>query len=263
MADRGYALVTGASKGIGAEIAEQLAADGWSLILVARGKDELETRANEVTERHGGKALVLPADLAKPAAAQDLWARVSALGVRVDVLVNNAGFGALGRFQDTPLSRELEMIQVNVTALTELTKLALPRMLERKQGWILNLASTAAFVPGPLMSVYYASKAYVLSFSEALVCELQGTGVKVSVLCPGPTRTQFSATAQSTDSNLFQKGIVMDAAPVARAGLKGLFAGKAVIVPGIHNKLMIQSLRIAPRFLVRRITKSMQESAAA
>lgn len=260
MAEHGYALVTGASKGIGAALAEQLAADHWNLILVARGKEELEAQANALAAKHAIRALVLPTDLARPNAAFDLWARVSALGVRVDVLVNNAGFGLLGPFDKTPLERELDMIQVNVTALSELTKLAVPAMLERKQGWILNLASTAGFVPGPFMSVYYASKAYVLSFSEALASELSGSGVTVSALCPGPTRTQFSDTAESSKSNLFQGGGVMEAEPVARAGLRGLFAGKAVIVPGFQNKLMIQTLRIAPRALVRRITRKLQQT---
>ena len=150
---------------------------------------------------------------------------------------------------------------MNITVLTEPTKLALPAMLQRRRGWILNVGSTAGFVPGPLMSVYYASKAYVQSFSEALVSELEGTGVSVTVLCPGPTRTQFSATAHSSDSKLFKSGRAMEAGPVARAGLSGLFAGKAIVVPGLLNRLMIQSLRIAPRWLVRRITRSMQEKA--
>jgi short-subunit dehydrogenase len=261
MADREYALVTGASKGIGAELAEQLAADRWNVILVARGRAELETLATALATKHGVKALVLPADLSQPNAAADLWKRVSALAVKVDVLINNAGFGLLGPFRETPIQRELEMIQVNITALTELTKLALPPMLERRRGWILNVGSTAGFVPGPLMSVYYASKAYVLSFSEALVAELAGTGVSVTVLCPGPTRTQFSSTAHSSDSKLFEGGRVMDPGPVARAGLVGLFAGKAIVVPGFQNKLMIQALRIAPRWLVRKITRSLQLTA--
>jgi len=260
MAGKEYALVTGASKGIGAELAEQLAADHWNLVLVARGRGELETLAKALTAKHGIKALVLPADLAQPNAAADLWNRVSAQGVKVEVLINNAGFGLLGPFHETPIQRELEMIQVNITALTELTKLALPPLLERRRGWILNVGSTAGFVPGPLMSVYYASKAYVLSFSEALTAELAGTGVSVTVLCPGPTRTQFSATAHSSDSKLFQGGRAMEASPVARAGLAGLFAGKAIVVPGFQNKLMIQALRIAPRWLVRRITHSMQQT---
>jgi short-subunit dehydrogenase len=258
--ERGYALVTGASKGIGAALAEQLAADHWNLILVARGKEELETLGNALAAKHGIRTLVLPTDLSQPNAASDLWARVSALGVRVDVLVNNAGFGLLGPFDKTPLKRELAIIQVNVTALTELTKLALPAMLERKLGWILNVASTAGFVPGPFMSVYYASKAYVLSFSEGLASELGGSGVTVSALCPGPTRTQFSDTAESSKSKLFQGGGVMEAEPVARAGLRGLFRGKAVIVPGFQNRLMIQTLRIAPRALVRRITRKLQQT---
>ncbi len=261
MANREYALVTGASKGIGAELAEQLAADHWNLILVARGEGELETLAGALRAKYGIQAAVLAADLARPNASIDLWRRVSALAVKVEVLVNNAGFGLLGSFQETPITRELEMIQVNITALTELTKLALPALLERRRGWILNVASTAGFVPGPFMSVYYASKAYVLSFSEALVCELAGSGVSVTVLCPGPTRTQFATTAHSGDSKLFQGGRAMEAAPVARAGLAGLFAGKAIVVPGLQNKLMIQALRIAPRWLVRRITRSMQQAA--
>lgn len=258
-ADRGYALVTGASKGLGAEMAEQLAAAKWNLILVARSKTELDALAKAITEKHGVTARVVPADLSKAGSAVELWNDVQALGVPVEVLINNAGFGLLGAFRETDIARELEMIQVNVTTLVHLTKLALPAMLERKRGYVMNVASTAGFVPGPFMSIYYASKAFVLSWSEALHAELQGTGVLVSALCPGATKTQFADTAKSNDSKLFKGGNVMEAGPVVKAGLAGMFKGTAVVIPGVQNKLLIQGLRVAPRSLLRGISKSLQQ----
>jgi len=257
--EHGYALITGASKGLGAEMARQLAAEGWNLVLVARSKGELDALASGLVEKHGVKAIALVEDLGKPGSADRLWSQVSAANLFVEVLINNAGFGLLGAFRDTPIERELEMLQVNVATLTHLTKLALPAMLERKRGFIMNVASTAGFVPGPFMSVYYASKAYVLSLSEALHAELDGTGVVVSALCPGATRTEFAQTARSSESKLFKRGHVMEAGPVVKAGLAGMFRGAAVVVPGLQNKIMIQSLRLAPRAVTRGIAGGMQQ----
>ena len=258
-AERQTALVTGASSGIGLELARELAAGGYDLVLVARGEKKLEELAAEVRDRHGITARVIPKDLSDPKSPDELFQEIEAAGVAVDVLVNNAGFATFGPFAETDLARELEELQVNVVALTHLTKKLLPGMLSRRRGGVLNVASTAAFQPGPLMAVYYATKAYVLSFSEALAEELRGTGVTVSVLCPGPTATGFAARADMQDSGLF-KGMlaVSDARSVARAGYEGFRAGKRIVIPGLLNKVGAQSIRLTPRGLATRIIKGMQ-----
>ena len=179
--------------------------------------------------------------------------------MKVDVLVNDAGFGVYGPFSQTDGAKELEMIQVNISALTHLTKLFLPAMLERRCGRILNVASTAAFQPGPLMAVYYASKAYVLSFSEALANELAGTGVTVTALCPGPTDTEFQKQAGLEKTRLFSNPFVRDARSVARAGYEGMLSGKRIVIPGVANRLLAQSVRFAPRRFVTAIARSLQE----
>jgi short-subunit dehydrogenase len=178
----------------------------------------------------------------------------------VDVLVNNAGFGLNGRFAETDLDRELAMIQVNIAALTHLTKLFLKPMVERGRGRILNVASTAAFQPGPLMAVYYASKAYVLSFSEAIAEELGGTGVTVTALCPGPTATGFAEAAEMTNSRLFKLKKPMTSMDVAKAGYRAMQRGKRIVVTGAMNKLLAQSVRISPRALVTKVTRTLQEN---
>jgi uncharacterized protein len=257
--DRGFALVTGASKGLGVAFAEQLAVQGWNLALAARSKPELEALAARLQAAHSIRCAVLPADLSKASAPADLEGQLKAQGLAVELLINNAGFGLLGRFADADLGRLMEMIHLNVGALTELTRRLLPPMIAQKRGFVLNVASTAGFVPGPFMAVYYASKAYVLSLSEALHAELAGTGVVVSCLCPGATRTQFAETAGSSQSKLFKGANVMEAGPVVRAGLEGLFAGRALVIPGLTNKLMIQSLRLAPRAMTRTVAKRYQQ----
>jgi short-subunit dehydrogenase len=207
------------------------------VVLVARSRAGLEKVGRELSAAYGITAHVLPADLADPAAPQAVFDQVHALGMEVGALVNNAGFGLAGPFVDigrdapTELGRELEMLQVNVVALTHLAKLFLPGMVQRKRGYM-NVASTAAFQPGPLMAVYYASKAYVLSFSEALSVELAGTGVTVTALCPGATRTEFQAVANMENSRLFRAGHVMTAADVAEAGYNAIRAGRSSIVSG-------------------------------
>src|SRR5829696_4505545 len=230
------ALVTGASGGIGEELARLFAADGHDLVLVARGRDKLARLAEELGAKHGVGARVLASDLARPEAPREIFEELSAAGLSVDALVNNAGVGSYGLFAETDLKSELDLLQINVVALTHLTKLFLPGMIARRRGYVMNVASTAAFQPGPLMAVYYASKAYVLSFSEALSNETSGTGVTVTCLCPGPTRTGFQDRARLGESRLFSVLSVASAADVARAGYDGMMAGRALVVPGLMNK---------------------------
>lgn len=261
----GAALITGASGGIGAELARLFAHDGWDLVLVARSREGLVEVGRELADKHGIRYHVVPADLTDSAAPQAIYDAVQALGVEVGALVNNAGFGLMGPFVDvgreppTELGRELEMLQVNVVALTHLSKLFLPGMVKRGRGYVMNVASTAAFQPGPLMAVYYASKAYVLSFSEALSVELAGTGVTATALCPGPTRTEFQAVANMENSRLFRAGHVMTAAQVAQAGYIAMRAGKSSIVTGAVNRVMAAGTRLVPRGLAARMARMAQE----
>ena len=252
------ALITGASGGIGYELALLLARDRYDCILVARSRDKLSALATRLESDFGIRTLVLAKDLSKPSAVDEIYEEVTAAAMKVDVLVNNAGFPVFGLFSETELETELEMLQVNVVALTQLTKLFLKGMVERRYGRILNLASTAAFEPGPLMAVYYASKAYVLSFSEALANELRGTGVAVTALCPGPTRTGFQKRGVMEDSRLVQ-GQIADAESVALTGYKGLIAGKTIVIPGFTNKLIPWIVRVSPRGVVTRVVRRMQE----
>jgi uncharacterized protein len=247
---RKIALVTGASSGIGLEMSRQLSRDGYELILVARSEEKLRAIAKEL-----GNAKVIVADLAEPDAPQRVFDAAGA----VDVLVNNAGYGLSGPFSETDLARELEMIQLNIAALTHLTKLFLRPMLERKSGHIVNVASTAAFQPGPLMAVYYATKAYVLSFSEAIADELRDSGVMVTALCPGPTATGFADVAGMNESRLFSVTKPMSSRRVARYGVRAMLHGKRVAIPGVANKLMMQSLRVSPRRLVVALVRKLQE----
>jgi len=244
---RGVTLITGASAGLGAEFARQLARTGEPLALAARRRDRMEELAKEI----GGEVHVFEADLATEGAAASLIAELAAEGLSVSTLVNNAGFGLAGRFAAQPGERQSEMIDLNVRALTELCRLVLPAMLERGSGAILNVASTAAFQPGPNMAVYYASKAYVLSFTEALHHELRDTPVRVTCLCPGPTESEFAEVANSHSPTL--ERMKVPAAPVVRAGLEGLAKGKAIVVPGLPNKITSQMSRLLPRAMMRRI----------
>ena len=251
------ALLTGASSGIGRELAYCFAADGADLVLVARREEALHAVADELETEYGITAHVVPIDLANPEAPQTLLDQLAAEGITVDVVVNNAGFGARGAVAELDTQRQVDMVQVNVTALTHLTRLFLPGMLDRGHGGVLNVASTAAFQPGPNMSVYYATKAYVLSFTEGLAEEVRGTGVHVSCLAPGATDTEFVDRADMADTMLFKSG-AMDPASVARAGYKGFRANTTLVIPGAVNKLTAASVRFVPRPLARKIAQWLQ-----
>jgi uncharacterized protein len=255
------ALITGASSGIGLELAKLFARDGHDVVLVARRADKLKQLAAELGSAHRIRATVIPADLADPVVPEEIFRTLDAADIEVDVVVNNAGFGLVGPFLATDLATELRMIRVNVMALTQLTKLFLPRLLGRGGGRILNVASTAGFQPGPFMAVYYATKAYVISFSEALAEELRGTGVTVTCLCPGLTRTGFQEAARMDRVRLFKLPFVMDAARVARAGYDGVLKGKRMVIPGLVNKLMPLTVRFAPRSIVTRVVRLLNERA--
>lgn len=256
---RKTALITGASGGIGYELAKLFARDGYDLVLVARSESKLGQLATELKERFSTSVIVLVKDLSKPSSPEEIFAQLQTQSVRVDVLVNNAGFGGYGLFSQTDLTMELEMMQVNMVSLTHLTKLFLKDMLAQGEGKILNLASTAAFQPGPLMAVYFATKAYVLSFSEALAEELRGSGVTVTALCPGPTATGFKKRATLEASKLFT-GQVMDSKTVAELGYRGLFNNQTVVVTGLRNQIMAFSVRFMPRDMLTQAVKRMQQS---
>jgi uncharacterized protein len=251
---RPVALVTGASAGIGHELAHILAREGHDLVLVARREPELAALAAALKEKYGADSRVVTADLSKARAAQ---AVVKELGpdVQVDVLVNNAGFGGHGPFHERERDADLRMIAVNVTALTDLTRQLLPGMVARRRGRILNVASTAAFQPGPFMAVYYATKAYVLSFSQALAEELSGTGVTVTTLCPGVTDTEFQRVAGVEDVPLTKGPLSMTAGAVADAGYKGMVRGRLVVIPGVHNKIGAQATRLTPRRVILKVVR--------
>jgi len=255
----GTALITGASSGIGWELVKLFAEDRQDLVLVARNRKKLDQIGRDLTGAFGIRVRVIAKDLANPKAPSEIAQELSSAGVSLDALVNNAGFGVYGAFSKTDGAKELEMLQVNVVGVTQLTKLFLPAMLERRSGKILNVASTAAFQPGPLMAVYYASKAYVLSFSEALSNELSGSGVTVTALCPGPTDTEFQKEAGLEGTRLFSNPFVRDARSVARAGYQGMISGKGIVIPGLSNQILAQAVRFAPRQLVTAISRSLQE----
>ena len=249
---KNVALVTGASAGLGIEFARQLSKRGHALVLAARRKERLEQLAKEL-----GNARAVAIDLSRPDAAHELMANIAEAGERVDTLVNNAGFGLIGRFAELDAGRLRQMIDLNVGTLTDLCRAVAPEMIERRSGAILNVASTAAFQPGPKMAVYFATKAFVLSFTEALHEELKPHGIRVSCLCPGPTRTEFGEVAGFGGNGLFDR-VAMDAPEVVKAGLKGLDRNHAVAVPGWMNKVTAASTHFAPRPIVRKIAGSIK-----
>ena len=253
------ALITGASAGIGRELAKLFARDHYNLVLVARNATRLGQVADELQREFGIAAKPVPLDLTATAAPQFLFDQLQREHIAIDVLVNNAGYGKLGAFVDIPYSETSGQIELNIVALTHLTKLLLAPMLERKSGRILNVASTAGFQPGPLMAVYYATKAYVISFSEALANELKGTGVTVTCLCPGATDTEFQTRAGTEQTTLFRRTRPMDAATVARDGYRALMDGRSLVISGFTNRLLAQSLRISPRRLVTAVSRKFLE----
>ncbi len=257
---RSNVLITGASSGIGADLARIFAREGHDLVLVARSRDRLDALAREVRDAFGGTARVFSIDLSTPGAAGVVRERVAEEGVDIDVLVSNAGFGMRGLFVELDPARQLEMIQVNLVALTELTRLFLPDMVRRGAGRILNVASTAAFQPGPLMAVYCATKAYALSFSEALAEELRGSGVTVTCLAPGATETGFGEIAGVSGARLFRSG-TMSSRRVAERAYSALNRGAALVVPGFRNRLLSATVRFFPISTAARVARLLLEDA--
>jgi len=259
-----WALITGASSGIGYELSKVFAREGYNLILVSRNEEALQKLATQLRTEHEVLAKVIAKDLAASNSPQEIYSQVLKESIAVNVLVNCAGLGLAGKFSETDLSTELRMIQVNIVALTELTKLFLQDMVRRREGRILNVASTAAFQPGPLMAVYYATKAYVLSFSEAIFEESHNSGVIVTALCPGPTRTDFQNRAGLAESKLFNpKRLLRTDEPleVAELGFEGMIRGEAIVIPGFRNKLLASAVRFLPRKLVRKAAMKLHETA--
>ncbi len=252
--ERRWALITGASSGIGLELARVMAADGWNLVVTARNAERLAELEAELEGAHGVAVEAIPDDLLDPKAPARLVSEMEARGLVIDALVNNAGFGSYGPFLESDLAVELGSIDVNIRALTELSKRLLPGMVERERGRILNVASTAAFQPGPGMAVYFATKAYVLHFSEALSRELRGTGVSVTALCPGVTASGFQARARMKDAPMVKGRKLPSSAEVARFGYRAMMAGTTVAIPGLANRLLAFSVRLSPRFLVRELS---------
>ncbi len=257
----GVALITGASAGLGSEFAKLFADDGHTLILVARRLERLNEISSALRMINAKTRVeVIEQDLSVPGAGTELFAKVSALGLPpVDYLVNNAGFGNSGRFSTVPLDEELELIDLNVRCLVELTHLYLPSMIARGSGRILQVGSVAGFQPGPYMANYFASKAFVNSFSEALAEELLGTGVTCTVLAPGATRTEFAAAAGLEKSRLFAVGAA-DSLSVVRAGYAGMMAGRVLVIAGLKNKILVQLQRLTPRFVARKVAGYLNRS---
>ncbi|HEV2568485.1 SDR family oxidoreductase [Sphingomonas sp.] len=252
-------VITGASAGLGEGFARAFAAKKQNLLLVARREERLAGLAIELAERHGVAVETLAIDLAADDAGETLMREAAERGLVIDQLINNAGFGARGAFAEIGLDEQKRMIALNCTALMELCHRVLPGMIERRRGGILNVASTASFQPGPWMAVYYATKAFVLSFSEALHEEVRGHGVRVAALCPGPTRTEFADVAGMTDSELFKR-FASPAESVVRDGLAALESNTAVKVSGVMNSIMAESIRFTPRLLARRIAGGLQKT---
>ena len=255
---RETALITGASSGIGYALAELFARHQTDLVLVARHEKKLQEIADQIKKTYGIQAVACAYDLSDPTALEQLFQQMQQHKIVVDILVNNAGFGTHGPFAQSNWAEQKEMIQLNAVALTHLTHLFLPAMISQKKGRILNIASTAAFQSGPFMSVYYATKAYVLSFSEAVADELQGTGVTVTVLCPGPTASEFQKRAGIEGTRLVATGM-MTAKRVAQIGYDALMRGKPVAVAGWKNQFFVFCIRFLPRQLVIRIVRALQK----
>jgi short-subunit dehydrogenase len=253
-----YTLITGASSGIGLELARVFAANNHNLILVARSTDKLEELKTEIEKNSEVVAEVISADLSTPDSADKLFETIKSKNLHVDILVNNAGFGDHGNFLKSEPKRNDDMIVLNILTLTKLTRLFLPEMVNNKYGKILNVASTAAFQPGPLMSVYYATKAFVLSFSEGLHEELIDTGVTVTALCPGPTESNFMKVANASDMKLLSTMSIPTSRDVAEYGYKALMNEEVVAVHGVLNTILSKTTNVVPRFLLRKVVKRLQ-----
>lgn len=249
-----YTLITGATSGIGYELAKLFAKDKNNLIIVGRDTERLKEVKAELEEVNSIKIYSVEADLKLEASVEKVIKFVDENNLTVENLVNNAGFGSFGHFHEVDTEKDLDMIKVNIYALTRLTKSFLPKIIELGKGGVLNVASTAAFAPGPKMSVYYATKAYVLSLTEALGEELKDTNIRITALCPGPVKTNFQSRAEVVKSEKAKK-YMMDAETVAYIGYKDYFRGKLIVIPGLKNKFMIQALRIAPRSIIRKIIR--------
>jgi short-subunit dehydrogenase len=254
------ALITGASTGLGREFARLCARDGYDVVLVARSLPQLEELAADIQRNTNRAARVIEKDLSIPDAAREIFDELTSAGLNIELLINNAGFGLVGRFWELDEIQQMQMVQLNIGALTHLTRLFLPGFVQRRRGRILNIASTAAFQPGPLMSVYYATKAYVVSFSEAVHNEVRDYGVTVTALCPGPTKTEFDKRAGGTNTKLFKGRNVMDASAVAQIGLAALNAGKPLVIAGRLNSMMAFLTRFAPRQFTASMARRFQEA---
>ena len=254
------ALITGASSGIGWELALIHAQTGGDLVLVARSGEKLNNLKKELETAYSINVEVIVKDLSNHEAPREVYQELKQKGIEIEYLINNAGFGGYGLFHKTEWDSEAHMIDLNIRALTALTKLFLPEMVERHRGRILNIASTAAFLPGPLMAVYYATKNYVLAFSEALAEEVEGTGVTVTTLCPGPTRTGFQRASGIENSKLVKDKKIPDGGEVAAFGYKQMIRGKRVVIPGFGNKLTDVFARLMPRKTVTSLVKKFQET---
>jgi len=255
------ALITGATAGIGYELAKIFARNGYNLLITARSENALQSEKSELEKEYDITVDYFVKDLSLANAPEELYAFVKEKNIIVDVLVNNAGIGNSGAFSETELHRELTMINLNISAVTKLTKYFLKEMVARKSGKVLNVASTAAFQPGPLMAVYYATKAYVLSFTEAISNEIAGSGVTITALCPGPTKTLFQDAAELNSVRLFKLLKVAEAKDVAEYGYQQMLKGKVIAIPGLMNKIGAESVRFSPRFMVRNIVRKLQEEA--
>ncbi len=249
------ALITGASSGLGVEFARIHASKGDNLVLVARSKDKMNLLKAELIKEFGISVYVIGKNLTGQSAAKEIFDELQTKKIRVDFLINNAGFGDFGTFAQCDWDKQMDMISLNVMALTHLTRLFLPEMIKNNYGKIMNIASTAAFQPGPTMSVYFATKAYVLSFTEAIANELKGTGVTATTLCPGATNTGFKINASLDNSNLFKGNQIAESKDVAEFGYKAMMKGKTVVIHGFMNRIMSGSVRFAPRKVVVAVTK--------
>ena len=253
------ALITGASSGIGLELSAQFAKHGYDLVLTARRETHLQELAGRLAQTHGIQAHVCLADLAQASGAEQITQFTTANNLHIDVLINNAGIGAHGAFTKVEPKTHLEIIQINIASLVQLTRCYLPAMLEKRRGGVMNIASTAAFVPGPLMAVYFATKAFVLSFSEALANECRGTGVSICCVCPGATITEFQARANISEAAILSSAAAMSAEAVAVEAYQGFAAGKPVVITGLVNKVAVLASHLVPRAVAADIARHVQE----